>query len=90
MIFFASEAECRAHFERIYCQGPITTFDVIMVRFRKKHFEHCFFESSGRNGIKDTFSPPRAERIDWIKAALEDPMSELYYGVIHWLDNVTC
>lgn len=80
MITFASEADCRAHFESAYCREPIATFDEIMVRFRKNKFEHCFFESSRRNGIKDTFSPPRAERIDWIKATLEDPDSELYEG----------
>jgi hypothetical protein len=51
-----------------------------MVRFRKSNFEHCFFESSRRNGIKDRFSPPRAKRIDWIKATLEDPHSELFEG----------
>ena len=80
MITFASEADCRAYFERVYCQGPISTFDGIMVRFRKSNFEHCFFESSRRNGIKDRFSPPRAKRIDWIKATLEDPHSELFEG----------
>lgn len=79
-INFTSEAECRTHFERVYCQRAIATFDGIMVRFRKSNFEHCFFESSKRNGIKDRFSAPRAERIDWIKATLEDPNSELYEG----------
>lgn len=80
LISFTSEADCRAHFERVYCQGPIATFDGIMVRFRKNNFDHCFFESTRRNGVKDQFSQPRSERIDWIKAALEDPNSELYEG----------
>lgn len=80
LITFASEADCRAHFERVYCQGPIATFDGIMVRFRKNNFDHCFFESTGRNGVKDQFSRPRSERVDWIKAALEDTSSELYEG----------
>ena len=80
MILFTAEADCRAHFERVYCQGAIATFDGIMVRFRKNDFEHCFFESSQRNKIKDRFSPARAARVDWIKATLEDPQSELYEG----------
>lgn len=80
LITFTSEADCRAHFERVYCQGPVATFDGIMVRFRKNDFDHCFFESTRRNGVKDQFSQPRSERIDWIKAALEDPHSESYEG----------
>ncbi len=30
--------------------------------------------------MKDTFSTQRAERINWIKAALQDPNAELYVG----------
>ena len=58
----------------------VNTFDGFAVRFRKGRFNHCFFESSNRNGVKDKFSKKRAERIDWIKAALEDPNAELYMG----------
>jgi hypothetical protein len=43
-------------------------------------FDHCFFESSRRDTNKDTFSIKRAERIDWIKKALQDPSSEKYVG----------
>ena len=64
----------------MYCQQSITTFDGILVIFRKKQFDHCFFESSSRDGKKDLFSQKRAERIDWIKAALLDPHGELYVG----------
>lgn len=77
---YASEAEYRQHFERLYCNGPITTSDGIPVRFRKGDFDHCMFESSKRNDIKDTFSKERSERIDWIKATLENPAAELYQG----------
>jgi hypothetical protein len=80
LIHYASEAEYRSHFERVYCCGVVTTFDGIAVRFRKQDFDHCFFESSRRDGKKDAFSPLRAQRIDWIKAALEDPGSEMYVG----------
>lgn len=48
------------------------------MRFRKRQFEHCFFESVVTKD--DTFSQRRAERIDWIKAALEDPNAELRVG----------
>lgn len=70
----------RKHFNEKYCQKPITTHDGIEVRFRKTIFDHCFFESSKRNRIKDRFSWKRAKRIDWIKTALEDPDSERYEG----------
>jgi hypothetical protein len=77
---FNNADECRAYFERIYCRGPIMTFDGIAVRFRKSVFDHCFFESSNRDGVKDSFSGPRSERIDWIKEALEDATADLYQG----------
>ncbi|ABK44521.1 conserved hypothetical protein [Magnetococcus marinus MC-1] len=70
----------RQHFEATYCQGPIATFDGIAVRFRKSDFDHCCFESSRRNKIKDSFSPKRAERLDWIKTALQDPDSDRFIG----------
>ncbi len=76
----ATSAEYRQHFENIYCRQPITTFDGIEVRFRKSKFNHCFFESTNRDGIKDKFSPQRAERIDWIKATLIDRNADLYQG----------
>jgi hypothetical protein len=41
-------------------------------------FDHAFYESTL---VKDdTFSLKRAQRIGWIKAALEDPKSERYLG----------
>jgi hypothetical protein len=80
LLELASEAEYRAHFEATYCRGPIRAFDGIEVRFRQRDFDHCCFESSRRDGNKDTFSLPRARRLDWIKAALQDPQSECYQG----------
>jgi hypothetical protein len=73
-------AEYRAHYERVYCQGTITTFDGIAVRFRKSRFDHCFYESTQRNQMKDAFSILRAKRIDWITAALQDANAELHVG----------
>lgn len=80
LVHHTDEASYRNHFERVYCRGPVTTFDAIQVRFRRDQFFHCFFESSRRDGTKDQFSRVRAERIDWIKAALEDPDSERFLG----------
>lgn len=80
LVHHASEDDYRKHFERVYCRRPVETFDGIKVRFRKGQFSHCFFESSRRDGNKDAFSPQRAERIDWIKATLQDPDAELYVG----------
>jgi hypothetical protein len=79
-VLYATEEEYRQHFFRIYCGGPIKTFDGIEVWFNKRDFEHCMFESSKRDGNKDKFSKDRSERIDWIKATLENPAAELYQG----------
>ena len=71
----------RNHFEGLYCNQPIITFDGIVVRFRKTDFDHCFFESSRRRiKNKDQFSDLRSERIDWIKYALESRDSDLFEG----------
>ena len=79
-VCYATEQEYRTHFEQVYCQGPLVTFDGIPVRFRKSDFDHCMFESSQRNRVKDTFSRERAERMDWIKAALIDASADLRQG----------
>jgi len=77
-VVYSTEAEYRFHFEQVYCRGPIFTFDNVPIRFQKRQFFHAFFESVR---IKDdTFSQKRAKRIDWIKAALQDPYSERYVG----------
>lgn len=80
LVCYATVTEYRAHYERVYCLAAVTTFDGIAVRFRKSRFDHCFYESTRRNQVKDAFSNQRAERIDWIKAALQDPNAELHIG----------
>lgn len=72
--------EYREHFYAVYCKEPIECFDGIKVRFRKSDFDHAFYESSRRDGNKNIFSQCRAERIDWIKTALQDTESERYVG----------
>lgn len=80
MLKLADEAAYRTRFEEIYCVGAITTFDGIAVRFQKRDFDHCFFESSQRNRSKDTFSPLRAERLEWIAVALQDAAADRFMG----------
>ena len=78
LVSYQSEERYRLHFEQVYCRGPIITFDGIPVRFKKGDFNHVFYESVRTKD--DSFSHMRAERIDWIRAALEDPKSERYVG----------
>ena len=70
--------EYRTFFESTYCRRPVQTFDGIEVRFRRRDFNHCFFESVKTKD--DTFSFIRAERLLWIKAALQDPDSDRFVG----------
>jgi len=78
LVYYETEAQYRTHFERVYCKEKIVTFDGIPVKFKKQDFNHAFYESKV---VKDdTFSFARAQRIDWIKAALGDPYSEMYVG----------
>jgi hypothetical protein len=80
LVNYPSVNEYRKHFEGIYCRKPIVTFDGIPVRFRKSDFQHCMFESTNRDGNKDSFSRIRAERIDWISATLSARTATLYQG----------
>ena len=75
-----SEEKYREHFHNEYCAGPIPTFDGIMVRFRRRDFDHAFFESSSPNSKDDTFSDDRAKRMDWVKLALSDPSADIRVG----------
>ena len=72
LVKYDKPGEYKRHFEKVYCRNPVETFDGIRVRFRKDDFEHCFYESSRRNRVKDRFSWKRAKRIEWIKTALEE------------------
>ena len=82
LLILPHEAAYRVHFETAYCCGPLETFDGIRVWFRADKFDHDFFESSQRNGVKDLFSKVRAERMNWIKATLRDPSAVLKQGWI--------
>ena len=80
LVNYASVAEYRSHYERVYCRGNIQTFDGIRVFFGTNQFGHMFYESTARDGRKDAFSSVRAQRIDWIKSTLEHPNADLFAG----------
>lgn len=79
-VVYETVEEYKTHYKRGYCQKPTRTFDGIDIYFGADKFEHAFYESSQRDGVKDTFSVERAKRIDWIKATLENPNAVLYQG----------
>ena len=74
LVKYATEAEYRDHYERCYVNvRAITTVDGIPVRFFKERVDHAFFRSSERRDKnKETFASERAERIDWIRFAIEE------------------
>lgn len=80
LVNYATPKEYKQHYESHYCRKKIYTFDHIRVYFRQTKFGHVFYESSTRDGKKDSFSKARTERIDWIRATLESPKAELYQG----------
>lgn len=55
LVNYATVAEYRSHYERVYCRGNIQTFDGIRVFFRDNKFGHMFYESTARDGRKDFF-----------------------------------
>ena len=81
LVHYSTEQAYRDHYERCYCRTEIKTFDGLRVYFPKQQFDDAFFESADRRARdKSVFSRDRAERIDWIRAALEDAKAELYQG----------
>jgi hypothetical protein len=80
LVVYQTEKEYKGHYYKVYCKKPIVTFDSIPIIFRKNRFDHAFYESTKRDKRKDKFSKIRAERIDWIKATLQNPNAQLYCG----------
>ena len=65
-----------------YCNNQsITTFDNVIVKFYSEDFDHAFYRSSNWT-VKDksVFSTSRAEKILWIKEALNDGNAILKQG----------
>lgn len=74
-------ADYRSHFEMNYCRAVVTTHDGIRVYFKADDFNHAFFESTSRDGVKDvTLSAMRAQRMEWIAATLADATSQRFQG----------
>ena len=87
LVEYDSEEEYREHFRRCYVNAatPILTVDGVPVRFFEDTFDHAFFEASDRRtGEKDQFSKDRAERIDWIRFAIEEGGRVEYF---EWTDD---
>lgn len=82
LVLYDNAQSYKEHYKREYCQSIVTTFDGIRVYFNPHLFEHAFYESSRRDGIKDVFSEVRSQRIDWIKATLCNEKADLYQGYI--------
>lgn len=78
----ADEAAYRQYFVNRYVNGTVLTRDGIRVYFDTRDFYHAFFESTQRDGNKDAFSVPRAQRIDWIGATLLEPGADWYQGYL--------
>ncbi|GGH59862.1 hypothetical protein GVY41_15775 [Frigidibacter albus] len=78
----ANEIAYRQHFIDQYVQAKVVTRDGIRVHFAEHNFDHAFFESTMRDGSKDTFSTIRAQRIDWISATLLEPSADWYQGYV--------
>ena len=70
LLHLADQAAYQQYFVGKYCAGPMLTHDGIPVYFKRQSFYHAFFETVVYKD--DTFSPTRAERIDWIEATLKD------------------
>jgi hypothetical protein len=87
LVHYQTEDEYFQHFCKVYCsRGSIATFDGIGVDFYPDQFKHAFRESANRwEGDKSVFATRRAERMDWIKWALENSQAELFQG---WNKNI--
>lgn len=88
LLMFNSAKEYKTHYERNYCRANIVTQEGIRVYFQPRKFGHAFYENSQQQqGVKDIFSPVRAQRMDWIKLTLQHPDAELYIG---WNKEARC
>lgn len=79
LLSLPDEAAYRTYFEAQYCNTTVVTFDGVTVRFFPEMFDHAFYrDSSPTAKDKANFDLNRAQRMDWIKAVLEDSRLELY------------
>lgn len=78
LLHLADEAAYRQHYVANYCTGAIMTHDGIPVYFDPWKFGHAFFETVITKD--DTFSPIRAQRMDWIRLTLQDAGADRFQG----------
>lgn len=74
-LLLPGEAEYRSHFIENFARAPLmfqTSQGRAPIHFAAHQFEHAFYESTLRNGVKDAFSLVRAERMDDIAILLAD------------------
>lgn len=76
-----NEMDYKNYYINNYCSCEIYTHYGLKVNFKNSDFEHAFYSSKSRR-LKDKslFSRERAERIAWIKKALQDKNLTLYDG----------
>lgn len=80
-LILPTDADYKLYWESVVCASPVTTVHGVKVFFQRNRFEHAFFESPMRNGIKGTVcSTERVQRMSWIRAALTDPASDWRTG----------
>ena len=83
LLSLPNEAAYRTYFEAQYCNTTVVTFDGITVQFFPEMFNHAFYRDSSRTAKdKANFDLKRAQRMDWIKAVLQDSSLELYQRVM--------
>ena len=79
LLYRPDAAAYRMHFIRHYCMTPVVTFDSISVEFFPEVFEHAFYRDSNPTANdKAVFDLARAQRLNWIRAVLEEPTCNLY------------
>jgi hypothetical protein len=92
LLKLADEAAYRAHYEASYVRARVSTHHGIPFYFHRDKFDHAFFEATNRDGVKNQFSLPRAQRMDWIAETLREPNADWYQGWVkhkkHY--DVTC
>ena len=77
------EAAYRAHYNLAFTRAALplnTSVGSAPVYFDRSRFDHAFFESTQRDGAKDSFSLKRARRMDDIAAVLASPTADRRAG----------
>lgn len=82
-LLLPDEAAYRAHYNLTYARSSVplhTSIGTAPVYFGRDRFDHAFFESTQRDGVKDQFSMARARRMDDIATVLASPTADRRAG----------